>query len=73
MWKLKPTKHFGWFFQNEDIETIAIITKDTDDFLSFCSCRIDLLIVKKEIWESNENMRDSLSPCLRGIESLILI
>lgn len=67
---LNTKRKYGYFFQNQ--KNILIITDDVNE-IAFKACMLDVIVVKKEHWESNNELRDCLIPCLTEESHLILI
>ena len=68
--KLNPKKSFGWVF--DEPRKVMIITDEISNTFG-CAESVDVLIVKKSLWESNDELRLQLSQMLETNGNLILI
>lgn len=74
--KRKTSTHYGHLFDNitaDGIETIMIITKNPRNTDFGRSRSLDILIVKEDVWNNNEELRLCLTQCLKEGESQLIL
>lgn len=71
--KLNPEKIKNKLWIYENPERVLIISSDVDVMNFSCSYTYDVIIAKREVWESNEEMRLLLLQCISYNSNIILI